>query len=154
MVRLDETAPSSPTVAPSSPAITDSQDVCSASSDLKTTNGCPPNNFSIDKKKLNEKKGIATIEVTVPGAGELTLEGKSLKSQPPVRDWARTGGSPKPVNAAGTFQLKVVPTGRAQKKLKMKGKAKVRLNVTFTPTGGLPNSQQTKVELIRKQTKR
>ena len=112
-----------------------------------TTDGCPPNNFTIGKKKLNKKKGTATIQVTVPGAGELALSGKSLKPQRPGH--ARSGAS-KPVSAAGTFKLKVMAKGKAKKQLKKKGKAKVKPKITFTPTGGLSNTETTKVKLKRK----
>ena len=71
--------------------IADAQDACPTTPDLNTTDGCPPNNFTIGKKKLNKKKGTATIQVTVPGAGKLTLSGKSLKPQRPAH--ARSGAS-------------------------------------------------------------
>ncbi len=127
--------------------IADAQDACPTTPDLNTTDGCPPNNFTIGKKKLNKKKGTATIQVTVPGAGELALSGKSLKPQRPAH--ARSGAS-KPVSAAGTFKLKVVAKGKAKKQLKKKGKAKVKPKITFTPTGGLSNTETTKVKLKRK----
>jgi hypothetical protein len=39
------------------------------------------------------------------------------------------------------------PTGVGRKALKRKGKLKAQLEVTFTPTGGLPNTQIYKVTL-------
>ena len=37
--------------------------------------------------------------------------------------------------------LKVIPTGAAKKKLNKTGKAKVKLKVTYTPSGGTPNTK-------------
>ncbi len=100
----------------------------------------PPNDFSIGKTKLNKRKGTATIKVTVPGAGELTLAGSRL----------RTRGPADSVDAAGTFRLKVVPKGKAKRRLKKTGRARVSPEITFTPTGGQPATQQTTLKLKRK----
>jgi hypothetical protein len=40
--------------------------------------------------------------------------------------------------------------GKAKKKLNRKGKAKVRANVTFTPTGGDPNTESKKIKLVKR----
>ncbi len=95
--------------------------------------------FSTGKVKRNTKKGTATIPVTVPGPGELTLTGKQVKSQ--------KRAATKPVAAAGTVKLKVKAKGKAKKKLKQKGKVKVKVKITYTPTGGTPGSQTQKVKL-------
>ena len=77
-----------------------------------------------------------------PDDGELALRGKNLKPQ-------RLVGA-KPVSGPGTYKLLVKPKGKLKKKLKKKGKAKAKPTITFTPTGGLPATQQTKVKLKRK----
>ena len=46
--------------------------------------------------------------------------------------------------------LAVKAKGKAKKKLSRSGRAKVELEVTFTPTGGDPNSQAKTVKLIRR----
>jgi hypothetical protein len=126
-------------------------DACPTTPDLTTANGCPSNEFTIGNKKRNKKKGTATIAVTVPGAGTLTLKGNGLKKQRPSR--AANARATKPVGAAGTLKLKVVPKGKTKKKLKKKGKAKVKPKITYTPTGGLANTKTTKVKLKKKRKK-
>ena len=49
--------------------------------------------------------------------------------------------------AAGTVSLKIKATGAKKRKLKATGRVKVRAEITFTPTGGAPNTQITKVKL-------
>ena len=64
-----------------------------------------------------------------------------------VADTARASGLS---GASIEVTLKVKATGKANKKLKKKGKAKVGAEVTFTPTGGEANTQTTKVKLKKK----
>ncbi len=130
--------------------VADGVDACPTTPNLTTPNGCPDNSFTIGKKKLNKKKGVATVKVTVPGAGELTLKGKNLKSQRPS---SHGRAASKTVSAAGTVKLKIIPKGKTKKKLKKKGKAKVKAEITFTPTGGLAATQTTKAKLKKKEKK-
>jgi hypothetical protein len=76
------------------------------------------------KAKLNRKKGTAILTVKVGGPGKLTLTGKKAKRQT------------KTVKAAGKAKLLVKAKGKAAKALANTGKAKVKLKVTYTPTGG------------------
>ena len=95
----------------------------------------PYNDFSFGKAALNAKKGSATLPVAVPGAGKLELEGKGVK--PAAGNASR----------ASTVELPVKATGDLKKALKKKGKATAKVEVTFTPTGGDPNTEQTSVKL-------
>ncbi len=97
----------------------------------------PPNDIAFGKVKRNEKKGTATLTVEVPGPGSLQLDGKNLKPQ--------TKSAP----AAGAVKLKVVAKGKAEKRLAEDGQAKVKPRVTFTPAGGAPNTESTKVKLVK-----
>jgi hypothetical protein len=108
----------------------------------------PSNQFSFGKVKLNKRKGTATLPATVPGAGSLTLAGKGVKPQRPTR--AARGRAAKTVNAAGIVKLKITPKGKTRKKLNRRGKAKVKLTITFTPTGGSPNAKGKTIKLVRK----
>jgi tripartite motif-containing protein 71 len=104
---------------------------------------CPPppppsNQFSFGKLKLNTKKGTAKLTVELPGPGELVLAGKGVKSQG------------KQVAGVGDTKLSIKAKGKASKKLTKKGKVKLTLAVTFTPTGGEPNERSKKVKLKRK----
>jgi hypothetical protein len=108
--------------------------------------GVPPSNvITVGKSKPNKSNGTATVSVTVPGAGVLTLQGKGIKGQRLGAAGLRVA---KPVAGAGTVTLKIKAKGKTLKKLKAKGKVKVTVTVTFTPTGGTPRSETKKVKLV------
>lgn len=98
----------------------------------------PSNLFTLGKPKLNKKKGTAKEPVTVPGPGEITLTGKGVKS------------SSLAASAAGTVNMPVKPNGKKKQKLNSVGSAKVTVSVTYTPTGGVANSQSRKVVLKKR----
>jgi hypothetical protein len=100
----------------------------------------PSNDFSLASTRRNKKKGQATITVNLSGPGTAALGGKGLKGQSATLATA-TGGS---------VDLKVIAKGKARKKLRARGKARVNPSVTFTPTGGAAATQSESVKLIRK----
>ena len=51
--------------------------------------------------------------------------------------------------AAGEVQLAIKPRGSAKKKLAEHGKAKVKVEVTYTPDGGEPEAQTATLRLKR-----
>jgi hypothetical protein len=108
----------------------------------------PPNTFSFGKVKRNKRNGTATLAVTVPGPGTLDLSGKGVKSQRAARI-ARAIGA-RAVAVAGKVKLTVKPKGKAKKRLDQSGTAKVKVRVTYTPTGGAANTQPKRVKLIKK----
>lgn len=78
------------------------------------------------KKKLNKAKGTATLTVTVPAAGTLTVSGKGIvKAQ-------------RKSTAAKTLKLAVKTKGKTKKRLLANGRVKVTAKVSFTPTGAAP----------------
>jgi Glycine rich protein len=96
----------------------------------------PDNSFTFGKLKRNLQKGTAKLTVNVPGGGELELaKTKKVKADDESAE------------DAGKEKLLVKPRGKAKKKLNQTGKAKVKANVTFTPTGGEPNTESKKVTL-------
>jgi trimeric autotransporter adhesin len=104
----------------------------------------PSNQFSQSGKKLNKKKGTATLTFTLPGAGQLSAEQEGGGAS--VAAKKRRGGKLiKPTSVAvpgagpATITIRASKAGKAI--LKRKGKLRVPLRVTFTPTGGSPNSQ-------------
>lgn len=98
----------------------------------------PPNAFTFGKIKLNKKKGVATLQVKVPGKGKVLLLGsKDVKSQN------------KSAKKKSTVTLTVKAKGKAAKQLKKKGKAKVKAKVKFTPTGGKAKTKSKTVKLVR-----
>lgn len=87
------------------------------------------------KVKKNKKKGTAVLSFGVGGPGNAVLSGKKVKRQS------------RGAKAAGRVKLPIVAKGKALKALKANGKAKVKVQVTFTPTGGSPATFTKKVTL-------
>ncbi len=102
----------------------------------------PPNAFTFGRVERNTQNGTATLPVTVPSAGTLTLGGKG------VRPIHKAKAQAKAVNA-GTTTLKVRAKGRAARKLSRTGKARVTAKITYTPAGGKPNTERKRIRLKR-----
>jgi hypothetical protein len=86
------------------------------------------------KVKLNKKKGTATLPVTVPGTGDLSVGGKGVvKKRPGLGKFSRFA---KQITEAGTYKLKIKSKGKKKSKLFATGKVKVKAVVTFKPTSG------------------
>ena len=98
----------------------------------------PSNDFSLGDVKRNKKKGTAELAVEVPGPGSLVLAGGKVK------------GDEETAEAAGGETLTIKASGKAKQMLSDVGKAKVGVEVTYTPTGGLANTKSTKVKLKKK----
>jgi subtilisin-like proprotein convertase family protein len=99
----------------------------------------PVNTVKAGKPKLNKKNGTAQLPVTVGDAGQLTLRGKGVKSASASKAVAVTGPS--------TKKLTVKAKGKTLRSLNSTGSAKVKVTVTFTPTGGTPKSVKKKIKL-------
>ena len=102
----------------------------------------PSNDFSFGKLKRNVKKGIAILKVTVPGPGTLALSGKGVKGI--------KASASKTADGPGTLKLKVRPKGKTKKRLNSGGGAKVKAKITYTPTGGDPNTLSRKAKLKKR----
>jgi hypothetical protein len=98
----------------------------------------PSNLFTFGKVILNRKRGTAMLIVEVPGAGKLALSGRNLR------------GATKYPGAEGKTRLPVKPKGKARRKLRRTGHARVRARVTFTPTGGIPRTQAKTIRLVKR----
>ncbi len=111
---------------------------------------CKDRNFSFGKLKRNKKRGTARLTVEVPGPGTLVLSGKGLaKQRPDAASRTRTTFA-KVVSAAGKVKLKIRPKGRKKRKLNRSGKVKVKAHVTYTPTGGGPNTKSKRIRLVKR----
>jgi len=112
-----------------------------AGADSISIQSTPPSSaFTQGKPVFNKKKGTAKLPVTVPGAGTLTIaDVKATKKRVKTKTLQLTAG--------GTVNLPVKPTKSARKTLKAKGKLKVKVSVTFTPTGGTAAAQTRKLTL-------
>jgi hypothetical protein len=100
-----------------------------------TQGPCPSNLIRLGKPRLNKMKGTARLPVTVSGPGVLVLTGQGVTKQK------------KTPNAAGTVKMLVKPTLKTLRKLQRTGRAKVKITVAYTPTGGTPNSKAKAVVL-------
>lgn len=97
------------------------------------------NAFTFGGVERNRRKGTAELPVEVPGAG-----GLELAETPKVKGDSATAA------AAGEVTLLVKAQGKARKKLRKRGKAKVTAEVTFTPIGGDPGVQSTSLKLVKR----
>jgi subtilisin-like proprotein convertase family protein len=118
-----------------------SADMGSVTGGWSLTLNAPDNTLAAGKPKLNKKKGTAQVPVTVGDAGQLTLTGKGVKAR------SAGGSASAAVAGPGTVDLVVKPKGKTSRKLNSTGKATVKVNITFTPTGGAPNTQTKKIKL-------
>jgi hypothetical protein len=92
--------------------------------------------FKFGKKvKRNKKKGTAVLTVSVGGPGTLAVSGKKIKQRS------------KAAATAGNVKVPIVPKGKAVKALRRTGKAKVQVQLVYTPTGGTPSTLTRKVQL-------
>ncbi len=99
------------------------------------TNSARPG-IRIGNAKRHRRRGTATLPVTVPGSGEIALDGKGINA---VTQNAASSGK---------YPLAVEPKGAKKRKLKRRGSVKVTANVTFTLTGDEPQSKSTSLKLI------
>lgn len=94
--------------------------------------------FQIGTLRLKKKKGTGVLTVTVPGAGTLSEAGKGVKA-------ANVTAS-----QAGTLSVPVRAAGKARRALARHHKVKLRLKLTWSPTGNTPATQSEKVKLKKR----
>jgi hypothetical protein len=97
----------------------------------------PSNAFRIGKLTRNAKKGTATLLVTVPDAGALTVSGKGVKKVTRI------------AKGAGKLKLAIVPVGAARRKLAATGSLELGFALRFAPTGGSAAKRTKSVKLVR-----
>jgi len=103
----------------------------------------PSNAFGFGKVIHNKRRGTASLPVRVPGPGSVLLRGKGLI--------ARNGpGSALVLGGAGTARLAIVPTGRKERSLIRRGRAKIVARITYVPAGGDPLTKVKKIRLVRR----
>jgi ELWxxDGT repeat protein len=111
--------------------------------------GTPSNQFNVAGKKGNEKKGTVQYTFNLPAGGLLSAIQAGNLSAEAVAAKGGTLVKPGSVTAtqAGPVRLTIRPTKRGRSVLAQKGKLRVSVKFTFTPTGGSPASQRLKVLL-------
>jgi hypothetical protein len=111
-------------------------------------NGCP-NTFTIGKVKQKGTKPKVKVSATLPGAGTL----KAGSPSDPALAAASAKTSLKPVTQALTAKtqqqvtLTLKLSKSAKRKLADKGKLKLQVKLSYTPTGGPAGSQTAKAKL-------
>lgn len=91
--------------------------------------------FGFGKVKLNKKKGTAKLTVKVGAAGKLVVSGKKIKKRS------------KTAKAAGNVTIPILPKGKTANALKKTGKAKVKIKLAYTPSGGATATQSKSIQL-------
>ncbi|MEA2469856.1 MAG: hypothetical protein QOE38_855 [Thermoleophilaceae bacterium] len=102
-----------------------------------TGSGTPSNAFSVKGTKAL-KNGSVAVTVKVAGPGKV-----SAKDAGPGK--ARFKAVKVSAKKAGTVTLTLKPSSAARKQIAAKGKLKVKVLLTFAPTGGKPASHTTHV---------
>jgi hypothetical protein len=93
----------------------------------------------------DKKAGTATLTYSLPNPGDLTVAGSG----------ARIAGAGEFASVpAGPATVVVRAGGKKRKKLKRKGKVKLAVNVTYTPTGGDPKTEPLTVNLKQKRKRK
>jgi hypothetical protein len=114
----------------------------------------PSNQLTLGKPKL-KKNGTAKITATVSGPGVVVADAASKGVQAVASKKKRVSPvrrAQKTASGAATLTLKIRANGKALKSLKRKGKAKVKVGITFTPQGvaGVPATTNLKLVLKRR----
>jgi NHL repeat len=97
----------------------------------------PTNVFKLGAFQRDRRKGTASLQVSVPGPGGLTLRGNGVY---PVE---------RGVSAAATLTLPVHLVGKARRDLLAAGQRKATAKVTFTPGGGTARTETRKLTLVK-----
>jgi hypothetical protein len=95
------------------------------------------NKFHFAGLRKNRANGFAVLYVRVPGPGNVSLTGRGF------RRLSRTA------RQATTVSLPIKPKVRLRIFLRHHGKGRIRVEVTFTPTGGEPRKRE-KVIVLRR----
>jgi hypothetical protein len=90
--------------------------------------GGPAGTMSLGRLVLHRRTGTATILVSVPGPGQVTLSGAAVS----------VAGTE--VRAAGPVRLTIRARASRRAQLRRRGQLRVRLQVTFAPTSGAATS--------------
>jgi YVTN family beta-propeller protein len=95
--------------------------------------------IKLGKLKRNRAKGTARLKVKAPGPGKLKLSGNGVRKS-----------SAKVKAGKGGAKLVIKARGGKRRKLERSGKAKLKLEVTYRPEGGLPNELKKRAKLVRR----
>jgi len=103
----------------------------------------PDDAFTLATTTHNKKKGTATLTLDLPNPGELTASGKGVKAS------SAQAVTSKSVTA-GKAQLLIRAKGKKKRRLNDAGKVKLKVAITYIPTGGDRRTQSVKVKLTKR----
>ncbi|MGH2957634.1 MAG: alpha/beta hydrolase family protein [Solirubrobacterales bacterium] len=112
----------------------------------------PSNHFRFVKLKRNKRKGIAFLSVELAGPGRVGLKGTGLRSI----GFGSGGARGSRAVEGGRVKLRIEPRAKGKRgreirrALRRKGKAKVKVRITYAPIGGFAKSRAKEVTLVRK----
>jgi hypothetical protein len=101
----------------------------------------PSNAVTIISINRQRRNGTALLTAQAPNPGLLSIGGKGLK---------KSHATPA---LATRVSLRIAAVGKRKRKLARRGRLKVRVTVTFYPTGGDPSTQIVPVRLVQKRSK-
>ena len=116
----------------------------------------PANDISVPGGSVTFKNGAATITIQVPGPGTVTAAqaagatASRLATAAGKKKKQLVKPARKVAKKAGPVKLKLHLTKRGKRVLKQKHKLKVRLAISFTPTGGTTKTEIAKVTIKAK----
>lgn len=115
--------------------------------------GSGTNRISFGKVKVNSANGTAVLPVKVPGAGKVSAKTAGAGGKASVsKKGSKVAKLIKPVSAkaakAGTVKLLLRPTNAARGILELKQRLRVKVAVTYKPSGG--KSQTATVPVVLK----
>ncbi len=96
----------------------------------------PDNRFTVTNVKAR-KSGSIGFQVKVPGDGRVVASGNVTK---PAKAHVNLGNVTVKVGGAGTSSVAIVAGRKARQYLKAHPGARVEIAVTYTPTGGRPET--------------
>jgi hypothetical protein len=94
----------------------------------------PENGFQVRSVRRNRNKGTATLAFDLSNPGVLTATGRGATARSIGAHTSKTVG-------AGVARLVIKAKGKKRRKLNQDGTVKVPVSITYTPTGGDPNTQ-------------
>jgi hypothetical protein len=99
------------------------------------------------KRLLVTVEASGTVEVKGEKGGSRAASARKRKKRSPLKPSSASGGP-------GTITVPLRLGKAAKGKLRRKGKVRVRATITFSPQGGLANSQTVKLKIKRKSGRR
>jgi hypothetical protein len=130
-----KTVPLPPPPPPPPPPPVESEGGASTGTAAPHSGAAVDTSFQLGRVRLNRRLGTATLPVTVPGPGAVSLGGAV-----PRRQLAA---------GAETVELRIVPRSAQRRALRRRGSLRLRVTVTFVPTGGAAASRAVRLRLRR-----